>query len=382
MTLRAITLAALSMLVAAPAAAQSEAAGTRVEVRTAGYADDDETYVLRPYVAGRLAAGPVRVGAAYSPDVISTASVDVVASASRAVEEVRHQGMADVAYVSDEGLLLGAAYSTGVEPDHESHGGQLRAQRDLDGDRLWTGSLVLGASWARIGSVVDPHLREESLTLQGTVALARVLDAQTVGRVSLEGGVIEGFQASPYRTVRLGPWSAQRSDGSDPETPIWSFIGVTGVVRERHPELRVRGRLGIEVARDLGEGLAILGRIAGYGDDWGILAGDLSAELRIEPERDLVVRIGARAYLQSGAWFWQRRYASGADAQAYATGDRELGPMRSYTVMAAIAIPIDEIRLDARVEGIRFEHPEFDLLPERHALSVMVGCTWSPDVSL
>lgn len=382
MTLRAIPLVALTLLTAAPLAAQPTEAGTRLEVRAAGYVDDDDTYVLRPYVAGRIAAGPVRIGAAYSPDVISTASVDVVASASQTVEETRHQAIADVAYVGDEGLALGAAYTVGLEPDHESHGVQLSARRDLDAARLWHGALVLGASWARIGSVVDPRLREEALTVQASASLTRVLDAATVGRLSLEGGVTEGFQASPYRTVRLGAWSVQPGDPSDPESSRWIFTGVTGAARERHPELRVRGRLALDVVHDVGHGVALLGRLAGYADDWGVFAGDLSGEVRAELAPGLLLRAGARAYLQSSASFWAQRYPSALDEGAWVTGDRELGPMRSYTLLLALRAPVDEVVLDARVEGIRYEHPEFDLLPERHALSVMVGLTWEPDFSL
>lgn len=380
---RTLSLAATVLLSAAPLAAQPAEAGTRLEVRAAGYADDDETYVARPYVAGRLAAGPARVGAAYSPDVISTASVDVIASASRVVEEVRHQAMVDVAYVGDEGLVLGAAYTFGIEPDHESHGVQLQARRDLDPARLWHGAIVLGASWAGIGSVVDARLHEESVTFQAAASVTRIFDAATLGRLSLEGAVIEGFQGSPYRTVRLGDWSARLGDRGDADSTRWVFTGVSGVARERHPTLRVRGKLGLDAARDLGHGVALLGRLAGYADDWAIFAGDLSLELRVEPAPGLLVRIGGRVYLQSGASFWARRYPSEReDNDALITGDRELGPLRSYTLLAAISIPLDDVRLDARVEGIRYEHPEFDLLPERHALSVIVGLTWIPDFSL
>lgn len=379
--MRALVVVVLAVALAAvPALAQSSG-GTRLEVRAAGYADDDATYVLRPYVAGRLAVGSARVGASYSPDVVSTASVDVLASASRVVEEVRHQAVADVAHVEDGAVELGASYSVGLEPDHETHGGQLRAQADLDPERMWHGGVIVGVTWARIGSVLDPRMREEATTLQGSAALAQILDASTVARLSLEGSVTSGFQSSPYRNVRLGAWTASRGDAGDPESPAWIFAGVTGAVRERHPELRVRARLGLEAVRDLGGGVALLGRIAGYADDWGMLAGDVSAELRVEPEQALVVRVGGRAYVQSAVSFWRQRY-DGVNESDLVTGDRELGPMRTYALMVAVSIPVDALILGARLEGMRFEYPEFDLLPERHAVSLMLGVTWSPDLSL
>lgn len=380
------TAASLGAPVGASTAAAQER-GTSVEARVGGYTDDDDTDVLRPYVAARLAGGPARLGVAYSADVVSSASVDVVSRATSGIDETRHQVVADAAYVGDDGLVLGGSWSGGFEPDHQSQGGALRGEVDLDGERLWHGALVLGGTWSAIGTVVDPRFHEESFTYQGAAALARVFDAWTVGRVALEGSVTTGYQSSPYRTVRLGDWTAMETDRSNPDLPAWIFSGVTGVAREQHPDLRVRSRLGLDVARELGSNVAIVGRLAGYADDWGILAIDGNAEVRIEPEEDLVVRLGARVYAQGGAWFWRRRYLDPSETSGIVTGDRELGPMRSYTLLAAVAIPVDltrrhDVRLDARLEGIRWEYPEFDLLTERHALSLIVGFTWTPDYSL
>ena len=372
----------------AAAVAEAQEGGTVVEARLGGYTDDDDTDVLRPFVAARVAGGPARVGAAYSADVVASASVDVVSRASgAAIDETRHQLVADAAYVGDDGLVLGASWSGGFEPDHESQGGTVRGEIDLDSERMWRGALVLGGTWSAVGSVLDPRFHEESSTFQGSAAVARVLDADTVGRIVLEGSVTTGFQSSPYRTVRLGDWTAMQTDGTNPDLPVWIFTDVTGVAREQHPELRVRSRLGVDLAHDLGGGVAMVGRLGGYLDDWGILAIDGSAEVRVEPEEDLLMRFGARVYAQGAAWFWRQRYSDPAETSGMVTGDRELGPMRSYTLLAAIAIPVDlterhDVRLDARLEGIRWEYPEFDLLTERHALSLLMGFTWLPDDSL
>ena len=376
------SVACLLTLTALSPCARGQERGSTVEARVAGYVDDDATYVARPYAAAHLLFGPVRAGVGYSADVISTASVDVVSRATRGVDEARHQVMADAAYLGDDGLAIGGSWTSGVEPDHESHGATLRVERDLDSQRLWHGAVVVGGSWAATRSVLDPRFFGEAFTGQLSIALARIFDPLTVARVLVDGSVTTGLQSSPYRTVRLGDWTARRSDGTDPDTPAWVFSGSSGIARERHPELRLRARVGVELVRELIPGVALATRLAGYGDDWGILAIDGAAELRLEPSRDLLVRIGVRGYAQSGAWLWSHRYPELNDPSRYLTADRELGPMRSYAVLLALTVPVDDVLLDARLEGIRWEYPEFDLLPVRHGLSLIVGLTWRPALSL
>ena len=69
-------------------------------------------------------------------------------------------------------------------------------------------------------------------------------------RATTELAHLHGFQSSAYRNVRLGPWTAQRSDGSDPEEGAWIFSGVTGSANERHPRERFQQTRRISYVRN------------------------------------------------------------------------------------------------------------------------------------
>lgn len=371
-------LLALMIFLAGTAAAQ-ERPRPGASLRVEGYADDDATLVLRPHVSGRAGVGEWILGGGYGADVVSSASIDVVTRASRPIEEARHQIDLEAGWYGERGGNLGGGYTLALEPDFETHGLTLRGGVDLDDERMWHGSANLALAFNRIGAVIDPTFERESGTAQLGLALARILGPGTLARATLEGSVTSGFQASAYRNVRLGDWQGMPYEGDDPAATPWVFSGVSGVARERHPELRLRARVGLELAQDLGNLLALVVRGAFYGDDWGVLAGDLAGELRWEPERALLFRVGLRGYFQHHAWFWRRRYGSPDETQGFVTDDKELGPMRSYTLTLAAAIPLDSsMRLDARVDGTRYEYPGFSLLVDKHALAVQIGVVWTP----
>ena len=369
----------IALCVAAGGTAVAQAPGPSVQGRVALYADDDHTTVWRPRVSGTAPLDDVAVSASWTADVISSASIDVVTRASRPVEETRHELGAQVALFGNDALELGAGYALGTEPDYTTHAISLRAARDLGELRSWHATLGVGASTSAIGTVVDERFEEDAQTVQAAASLSRIADPLTVVRGALELSLTTGFQSSAYRTVRLGDWSGAPYTGDDPDATPWIFTGVTGAVREHHPDLRRRARLAFDVVRDLGAYVAAYGQAAGYADDWGIEAADVSAEARIEPAPGLLFRIGGRAYFQSGAWFWRPRHLDADQTRGYVTDDKELGPLRSYTAHAAATIPWGDLRVDARVEGTRYEYLEFDLLPRKHAVSAQLALTWEPE---
>ncbi|MEY4583012.1 MAG: hypothetical protein RL701_7715, partial [Pseudomonadota bacterium] len=85
-----------------------------------------------------------RLGARYSADVVSAASVDIVATASKRFNEVRHNLSVDARL---KRAALGGAVTAAVssEPDYLSGSGGLQGNLDLYAGQL---ALVLGYAGA------------------------------------------------------------------------------------------------------------------------------------------------------------------------------------------------------------------------------------------
>lgn len=379
LTTRAFATAACALALLGGAGARAAPPEAEVRARTEVYADDDATTVWRPRVGGQVTeAERYRVGASWMADVVSSASIDVASRASVRIHETRHELGAQGAWLGPEAAELSLGYTYGFEPDYASHGASLGAARDLGAERLWHLTGGLSASHARIGTVADPRFERHANTVGLTGRASRVLDARTVGRLGLELAGTFGFQASPYRAVRLGNWTAMRYDGDDPDAGAWVFTGVTGVVRERHPERRLRARLVLDGVRAMAERWALYALVAGYVDDWGIVAGEVSAEARWRIAEPWLLRVGARVYLQDGAWFWRARYVDGQEEDGYVTDDKELGPVRSYSAMANVTGTFTYWTVLGGVELVRYRYPDFDLLPRKNAVVVQLGVGYRP----
>jgi hypothetical protein len=134
--------------------------------------------------------------------------------------------------------------------------------------------------------------------------------------------LLDGFQANPYRAVRIGRASAQ----------------------EHHPDERARFAAGLG-ARVWIEPLAgaLQPQLRAYRDTWDVRS--FSAELGYEQTIGAGLRLRGRGryYVQGGAAFYSDDYVLAPRGQ-YFTGDRELSPMRSALLGAQVtwAPPSDD----------------------------------------
>ncbi len=372
----AVVLAA-AVAAAAPSRAQDAVPRAQVGARIEVYADDDATTVYRPRASAIVPAGErAEVAASYMVDGVSSASIDVVTRATQGIVEQRHEAMVGATLLGDRAGTLGLAYGYGHEPDYRTHSVVLSGGRDVGDARLLHASGRASVAASRVGAVGDPRFERHVALYSLGGALARVVNRETLVRFGLDLAHAHGFQSSAYRTVRIGDWTAMPYTGTDPEAGAWVFSNVVATQRERHPEDRFRARAAAELARAFGRRASAVGVIGGYVDTWRVGAGDFSVELRYEPRRGLVLRAGGRAYLQSAAYFYRSRYRTLEEASGYLTDDKELGRLRSGTVLLAGAFPIARVRLDVRLEGTRYAYPDFVLLPEKLALAAQLGLVW------
>ena len=351
----------------------------RAQARGEVYSDTDATVVWRPRVAATGTTEDLRIGATWMADVVSSASIDVVSRASQAVYDTRHEATATATFRGPEDAEWTASALYGVERDYETWGGSLRAGGSLDADRLYFLSGSLAVSTNRVGSVLDSSFAERLSTVRAGLGLAAVLGTETVMRFNAEFGADLGFQSSAYRNVRLGNWSARRGGGRDPDSTRWNFLNVAGIARENHPRRRHRARVEVDLVQSLTEFAALRARLGGYGDSWEVWALDADLEARIEPTSSWLIRVGARYYEQSGAFFWRARYPDSVVEGSLVSDDKELGPMRSTTLLAAVrASFLEAYAVEARLEGTRYEYPLFTLLPEKWAGIAQVALVWEP----
>lgn len=369
--------AAWSSVRASGAAAQTPPPAFRAAARVESYTDSDATQVVRPRVSleGAL-PNEWRASGAYTADVVTSASIDVVTRASQVVNESRHEGTASVSHGTASTGIATLGFTLGREPDYRSHAGVVSYARNLDEARLWYLVVQASASHGRVGSVADQAFVRHLYTTNATATLTRVLSRTRVLRVGLELSNLHGFQSSAYRTVRMGDWSAYRYAGDDPDAGPWVFVGVTQSARERVPDERFRGRITFDLVQSLGAHASISLRAAAYADSFQILAGEIAPELRVEPSPGWLLRLGGRVYAQSSAWFYRARYQDTSETDGYVTDDKELGRMRTYALHAAAQIPIGPVRIDARVEGDFYRYPDFTLLPHKEALVLVLGLTY------
>jgi hypothetical protein len=271
----------------------------------------------------------------WQADVVSGASVAVVDAPADDVDAISSATVSDVRHVIGGGMRVGDAQSTwrtgyryGFENDYRSHSFDVAARTEL-----YERNTALEIGYARSFDAVcdapdaseaalklrldtsdgcfddgDAERSERDLSLhsfQG--AWTQNWTGELSSQLSVTAQLLDGFQANPYRAVRIGRASAQ----------------------EHHPAERARYAVGLG-ARLWIEPLsgALQPQLRAYRDTWDVRS--FSAELGYEQTLGAGLRLRGRGryYLQSGAAFYSDDYVLAPRGQ-YFTGDRELSPMRS-----------------------------------------------------
>ncbi len=302
-----------------------------------GYTDTIDVHVLTPAVRGAVASptNGWNVGASYLVDVVTAASPDVVASASRRFQDVRHAVDVTGGYKPGRyGAQAAASYSQ--ERDYISRTLGLTAIADVK-DKAATPTLGYAYQWNTIGragtdyDVFSRAFAVHEITAGSTFILGPTKLLAVGAGVALESG----NQSKPYRYIPL----------FEPGVSVPVGASVDEVNRARLPTKPLeqlpldRQRLSLTaryIARiGARSTLRLEERI--YRDTWAITAS--SSDIRYLVDVGSRFRVGphARVHIQSGANFYRRIYGGVLDPDGFAslpafrTTDRELSPMVGLT---------------------------------------------------
>ena len=322
-----------------PRAPIEDTATERATFEIAGYDDSDHVTVVTPSVAiGIENVSGASLHATYLVDVVSAASVDIVSTASPRWHEVRQAGTLSATYKpGDFGVTVGGSVSR--EPDYLSYGAYATMIKDFD-EKNW--SLVFGYGFSQdtIGRCGDSGLCTPFSVFSRQLQRGSfnggadfVINDTSLGSVVADVVVENGDQSKPYRyipmfsptvapTVARGASIAWVNANRLPERPL-----------EQLPLSRERFALtGRYAHRFDASTLRLEERL--YKDSWGLLASSSDARWIFDLGRRFALWPHARFHVQSAVSFWQLAYVSmpapAWNLPEYRTGDRELGPLRTF----------------------------------------------------
>jgi hypothetical protein len=323
------------LLVVTTAEAQSPYV-VRASSEMAEYGDTDHVFITTPSISGSIAKPTAgwTVNGSYLVDVVSAASVDIVSTASRRWTEVRQAGALDATYKPG---TFGVTVSGGVsdEPDYLSLSAGAIFTQDLMDKNL---TLLAGYGHARdvagrtgtSFSVFSHTIQTDSVQAGATL----VLDRRTVGSAVVDGAFVNGDTSKPYRYIPLFAPGTY--------VPVGASIDLVNALRvserplEQVPTTRNRYAVTLRLAHRFHSSTTRL-EMRLYDDTWGQLAETTDARQIFDVSRRIELGPHLRLNDQSAVNFWQRAYTFGPgyNYPTYRTGDRELGPLASFTVGGA-----------------------------------------------
>ena len=346
---------AVLVLLAVTLAAPLARADDRADFSTTWYLErrrggQGSLSVVHPQADLEVDAGDhASIGLGYSADVVSgaTAAVFTVDATSSATpfNDTRHEGHLSLGFRGQRSALV-LTGGAGVERDYTSIIASAAGNVDLPGKNT---NLALSythnfdhvcdrdnematALERRALTGVDPCEKKSVLLVEDTEGMTawRDLDIDTaqatltqnlsptlVGQVSLYGQVLRGFQANPYRRVRVA--------GVEPQESV--------------PEVRGRAALMVQANKFVEPIRGTMhGSARGYSDTWGVNSVALEMAYSQYFGDSLLVRARGRIYQQSEATFFKDAfyYDTTGPAGEYFTGDRELAPIRNVVTGAKL----------------------------------------------
>ncbi len=318
------------------------------------YEDDDSTTVMTSDVTGTYPLGEdgdsVQFG--YLADAVSSASVDVVSAATGRWEEIRNELRLSGSRAVGRYTMSGA-YRRSWENDYGSHTLSLGASRPFK-EKTRTVSASLSVVKSDVGRSGDEGFSRLQDAYIANLGVVQIVNKTTLVALGYNVSVIDGYQSSPYRYVRVGTIS----------------------VPEVNPEFRHRHALIARLRRSVTPNLAIHADQRIYVDSWGMSASTTSINASYALRDTIEVRMNNRLHYQGNASFYEKEYMT---TFRYITSDRELSSLANYHVGASIAWkaeevgPFSSLQLYASATAFGYRYFNSSLIQERYGSVLGAG---------
>jgi len=261
----------------------------------------------------KKATESVVVTAYYYLDSISSASVDVLSTASAYTEE-RNEGQVGIEYLHDK-TIMSLNLRQSDEDDYFAQSISLNVSQDMFGDLT---NLSMGFSYGdnEIRRNGDENFVEESEQYRIRAGINQILTRNLTASLSIEAVADEGYLNNPYRTVRY-------IDNSIPS-------GV-GYQSEIYPATRNSFATKLSASYYLPYRAALFFHFRYFSDSWEIKSNDVELGYRHPIGDTFELELKLRYYQQSEAKFYSDLFPY-KNAQNYLARDKELSDFNNLTI--------------------------------------------------
>lgn len=268
--------------------------------------------VSGPSILARKSIGKhTSVWGNYYVDSITSATIDVVTSASQYTEERVEQTLG-MDYLHDN-TTMSLSMTSSVENDFDAKSMNFGISQLMFGD-LTTVSLGYAKGWDIITATGSPSLEEEANRQKYKLGLSQVLTKNLLVDLSFETITDEGYLNNPYRSVRY-------------------LVNPTSYATEGevYPNTRTSHAAAMRALYYLPYRAALRGELRGYTDTWGI-NGNMAEIAYIHPTKQgLTYEASYRVYSQDSASFYSDLFNAPAEF-IYRARDKELSTYSTQTI--------------------------------------------------
>ena len=288
------------------------------------------------------------VSASYYVDMVSSASIDVITTASEYSEERTQYGVG-FEYLRGK-VTYAAAFSNSSENDYEADTANVSVSQDMFGD-LTTVSLSFTRGWDDVTERGNPTFADSIDRRIYGVNISQIATKRLILGFSYEAITEEGFLNNPYRQVRyLDPDEARGYAYED----------------ERYPRTRTGNALAVRARWFLPYRAALQADYRFYNDTWEISSSTAELAYTHPLDDNWIFDVHYRFYDQDAAEFYSDLFPR-ENAQNFLARDKELSTMQSHTLGFGVAYEFKPARFDflgkavvnLKYDRIRFEYDDF-----------------------
>lgn len=294
----------------------------RADVMYHGY-DGGGLEVNGPSVLVRKGfADKVSVWSNYYVDMISSASIDVVTTASPYSEE-RTEVSAGVDYLHGK-TFMGLSYTNSEEDDYTANAARFGISHDFFGD-LTTVGISYARGWDEVRRNGDDAFGEDIDRQTYRVDVSQVVTQNMLMSLNYEAITDEGFLNNPYRSVRY-------------EDPT-SVLGYA-YEAEVYPRTKTSSATAWRTMYYLPYRASVRSEVRYYTDTWGVDAWNIELGYVHPLRQGVTLDLRYRYYEQDAADFYSDLFPT-RNYQNFLARDKELATFDSHTLGVGVTYQID-----------------------------------------